>query len=135
MFITTEPNSFTVFITVVLSLLKASYKMFQKVLTVGTLFSALLVLLSIYLNDSPDDELTTRLRNVLQGLIEVENQFESETPKVAVGYGACNDLFVNGLEFLEYDGSITPEHYDDINSVEELKKMFVYFFRHGAAAE
>lgn len=111
--------------------------MFQKVLTVGTLFSAILVLLSIYLglNNSPDDELTTRLRNVLQGLIEVENQFKSETPKVAVGYGACNDLYIDGSEFLEYDVSITPEYYDDINSVEELKRMFVYFFRHGAAAE
>uniref|UniRef100_A0A1B6MRT9 Carbohydrate kinase PfkB domain-containing protein n=1 Tax=Graphocephala atropunctata TaxID=36148 RepID=A0A1B6MRT9_9HEMI len=109
--------------------------MIQKVLTVGTLCSALFVFISIYFNTSPDDELSIRLKYVLQGLIDVENKFKSESPKVAVGYGACNDLFVEGKQFLEYDISVTPKHCEDINSEDELKNTFGYFFRHGAAAE
>lgn len=111
--------------------------MFQKIATVGTVCSAVFALIiSFYLNNnSPDGELQIRLKDVLQGLIKVESRFKSETPKVAVGYGACNDLFVGATEFLDYDEFIEPEHFDDINSIEELKRSFAYFFQHGAAAE
>lgn len=107
----------------------------QKVLTVGTLCSIFIILVSIFFK-RPDDELHARLTSVVQGLIEVEGQYEIYKPKVAVGYGACHDLLVNAVEFLEYDDTTgNPEHYDDINSVNEFKQMFSYYFRHGAASE
>ncbi|KAG8336372.1 hypothetical protein J6590_046480 [Homalodisca vitripennis] len=109
--------------------------MIPKVVTLGTLCSALFVCISIYLNISPDDELSIRLKYVLQGLIDVENKFKSESPKVAVGYGACNDLFVEGKQFLEFDTNVKPKHCDEISSETDLKDTFAYFFRHGAAAE
>uniref|UniRef100_A0A1B6FNT9 Carbohydrate kinase PfkB domain-containing protein n=1 Tax=Cuerna arida TaxID=1464854 RepID=A0A1B6FNT9_9HEMI len=109
--------------------------MIPKVITLGTLCSALFVCVSIYLNISPDDELSIRLKYVLQGLIEVENRFKSESPKVAVGYGACNDLFVEGKQILEFDSNVKPKHCDEISSETDLKNTFAYFFRHGAAAE
>lgn len=109
--------------------------MFQKFITVGTVFSVLFVLIAVYFNSSPENELNLRLKHVLQGLIDVESKFTSETPKVAVGYGACNDLFVEGKNFLQYDESVLAEYHEDINTLEELKRVFAFFFRHGAAAE
>lgn len=114
--------------------------MIPKMLTVGTLFSAtLVILLSLLFNKySPDNDLLKlRLEHVLNGLIDVENKQnnKSELPKVAVGYGACNDLLVEGKNFLVYENSLKSFHCDDINSIEQLKKSFGYFFKHGAAAE
>jgi len=109
--------------------------MIQKFLTVGTVFSVLFVLIAVYFNSSPENELNIRLKHVLQGLIDVESRFKSEMPKVAVGYGACNDLFVEGKDFLQYDDTVIGVYYEDINTIEELKRIFAYFFRHGAAAE
>lgn len=107
----------------------------QKVVTVGTLCSIFILLVSIFFQ-TPDDELHARLTSVVQGLIEVERQSEIYRPKVAVGYGACRDLLVHATEFLEYDDVAgNPEHYDDINSIDEFKQMFSYYFRHGAASE
>lgn len=107
----------------------------QKVVTVGTLCSIFILLVSIFYQ-GPDDELHARLINVVQGLIEVEGQSELYKPKVAVGYGACRDLFVHATEFVEYDDIAgNPEHYDYINSIDEFKQTFSYYFRHGAASE
>lgn len=106
-----------------------------QLLTVGTICSVFVILISIYLK-RPEDELNLRLTTVLKGLIEVENRYHSYTPKVAVGYGACHDLFVDGKDFINYEDSLgNPEHCDEINSIEELKKSYAYYFRHGAAAE
>ncbi|RVE42796.1 hypothetical protein evm_012553 [Chilo suppressalis] len=71
-------------------------------------------------------------------------KFESENkvsignlqPRVALGYGACHDLFVNAtklLDFNELKGS--PEHFNEISNKDEFLKSFAYFFKHGAAAE
>lgn len=107
----------------------------QKVVTVGTLCSIFIILVSIFFK-RPDNELHTRLTSVVQGLIEVEGQSELCKPKVAVGYGACRDLLIHATEFLEYDDTVgNPQHYGDINTIDEFKQMFSYYFRHGAASE
>uniref|UniRef100_A0A1B6CF50 Carbohydrate kinase PfkB domain-containing protein n=2 Tax=Clastoptera arizonana TaxID=38151 RepID=A0A1B6CF50_9HEMI len=106
-----------------------------QLLTIGTVCSIFVILLSCYYKH-PEEELNIRLSTVLQGLIDIENQFLSYTPKIAVGYGACLDLFIDGKDILLYDETIgEPEHCDEISSIVELKKSYAYYFRHGAAAE
>lgn len=93
------------------------------------------ILLSMYMRD-PSDDLQDRLKDVINGLILVEEQHTKLSPKVAVGYGACVDLFVKGKELIPYDEELgPPEHFDNINTLEELRKSFAYYFRSGAATE
>lgn len=100
-----------------------------------TVCSIGIIAISIYYRQS-EDELQVKLTDILRGLIEVEKQHITFTPKVAVGYGACHDLLVNGQDFLTFDESVgNPEHFEDINSLEELKKSYAYYFRYGAAVE
>ena len=89
-----------------------------------------------------------RMRNVLRSLIKQEKETSvtasnedgghQRGPKVAVGYGACRDLFVEAGQLLQRVGLSPPEevgHFDQIGDGEQLRKMFAYFFKHGAAAE
>jgi ADP-dependent glucokinase len=103
----------------------------------GTFISVLFVVIALFYRRQVDDVLKDRLNLILEGLVKVERQCSVDiSPKVAVGYGACNDLFIDGKELLKYDGvAENPKHFNDISSVEELLKTYAYFFRHGAAAE
>ncbi|XP_067011429.1 ADP-dependent glucokinase [Anabrus simplex] len=104
---------------------------------VGTAVSFIAVFVAIYYRNFSNDVLKVRLNSVLQGLVEVERQHSVRTKaKVAIGYGACQDLFVDGKDLLMYDvAAMYPEHFSDISTTEELLKTYAYFFRHGAAAE
>ena len=56
--------------------------------------------------------------------------------RVAVGYGACVDIFVNAKDLLgKHEPPKYPGHSNDIQTREELLETFAYFFSHGAAAE
>lgn len=71
-------------------------------------------------------------------ILEAENTVGERNlqPKVALGYGACHDLFVNATALLDFRllrGD--PEHYNEISTKDEFIKSFAYFFKHGAAAE
>lgn len=103
----------------------------------GTFISILFLVIALFYRQQVDDVLKDRLNSILEGLVKVEKQCSvGVKPKVAVGYGACNDLFIDGKELLKYDEvAKKPEHFDDISSAEELLKTYAYFFRHGAAAE
>lgn len=81
-----------------------------------------------------------RLSDVKENLLYLETQNKVASgiyqPKVALGYGACHDLFVNATSLLnpeELQGN--PEHFNEISNMEEFLKSFTYFFKHGAAAE
>ena len=84
-----------------------------------------------------EKELSSRLISVLEGLERVEKEHSVDRrPKVAIGYGACNDLFIDGKKLLKYNNAAkTSEHFNFIGSFDELLKTYAYFFRHGAAAE
>lgn len=59
-------------------------------------------------------------------------------PRVAVGYGACTDVYVNAVDFLnasELSEDLPWESSDKITNKEELLQSFGYFFSRGAAAE
>lgn len=58
--------------------------------------------------------------------------------KVAVGFGACLDIFVDALDLMNKLGIDPPNdafHHQSIGNFNELAEGFVYFFRYGAAAE
>ena len=85
-----------------------------------------------------DEMLKDRLNNVLSGLLRAERKVGLARPKVAVGFGACEDVFVNATEFLSKLGIIPSNKVDHFNSVadrSQLEEMFSYFFKYGAAAE
>ncbi|CAK1542946.1 unnamed protein product [Leptosia nina] len=87
-------------------------------------------------NDIGDERLSPVKEYLLY--LEKENAVGSgvKQPKVALGYGACHDLFVNATSFLNFkDLKGPPEHFNEITSKEEFLKSFAYFFKHGAAAE
>ena len=55
---------------------------------------------------------------------------------VAVGYGACLDIFVDAADLLgEEKQPNEPNHADEIKTKKDLLETFAYFFSHGAAAE
>ncbi|KAF3832496.1 hypothetical protein F7725_026161 [Dissostichus mawsoni] len=59
-------------------------------------------------------------------------------PKVAVGFGGCVDLIVDGVSLLNKIGlahTDQPLHHDLIENEVQLAQSFAYFFAPGAAAE
>jgi ADP-dependent glucokinase len=62
--------------------------------------------------------------------------YVSPNVRVAVGYGACIDIFVNAADLLGNEPPPkTPSHASQINTKKDLLETFAYFFSHGAAAE
>ncbi|XP_050344290.1 ADP-dependent glucokinase [Nymphalis io] len=104
----------------------------------GSILSLCVVFYAIfYRKDKFED---VRLSSVKEHLLNLENENKvgsgTQQPKVALGYGACHDLFVNATSLLNpKDLKGSPEHFNDISSKEEFLKSFTYFFKHGAAAE
>ncbi|KAI8432001.1 hypothetical protein MSG28_004530 [Choristoneura fumiferana] len=104
----------------------------------GSVLSFCIVLYAVYYrkNDIGDVRLYPMREQLL--ILESQNQVGSGNfqPKVALGYGACHDIFVNATLLLNHrDLKGEPEHFSEIKSKEELVKSFAYFFKHGAAAE
>ena len=78
-----------------------------------------------------------KLETVISSLLKYEhNHVDKTSPKIAVGFGACKDLFVTRSHMME--GVEFPEHVDNYLGVRddaEFVSMLGYFFRAGAAAE
>nr|CAD7601871.1 unnamed protein product [Timema genevievae] len=101
-----------------------------------TVVSFFIVFVALYSRKQLDDVLKNRLNSILEGLVKVEKEHSIISKKVAIGYGACLDLFVDGKDLLNYEAVADfPEHFNDISSSDELLKSYAYFYRHGAAAE
>ena len=106
----------------------------------GGMVSILIVLAAYFYKQQSEDILNDQLENILLGLERAEQQVgvESDKPKVAVGFGACQDVVTSATSLLYNLGAQapeTPEYVDDIVTQENFEKVFAYFFRHGAAAE
>lgn len=110
--------------------------MLAKKLTWGTFLTIFIVLVAIYFRNQ-DEELRNRLLAVLHGLERLETKHGiSVRPRVAIGYGACTDVFIDAKYLLHYSAKVgQPKHFDEISNENELLKSFAYYFRHGAAAE
>lgn len=65
-----------------------------------------------------------------------------DRPRVAIAYGACNDVYVGVADFLNYtgalkplDGQTTSGDAKQIATVDDLLQSFEYYFARGAASE
>ena len=85
----------------------------------------------------PKDQELIKLDTVISSLLDYEQKYvEVSQPKIAIGFGACKDLFVtrahmmNNVSFPE-----TTNNYLGVGNQEEFVSMLGYFFKAGAAAE
>jgi ADP-dependent glucokinase len=104
----------------------------------GSIVSFCVLLYAVYFRKNDVGDL--RLSPVKDHLLYLESENKVAVgyrqPKVALGYGACHDLFVNATLLLDFnDLKGNPEHFNEISNKEEFLKSFTYFFKHGAAAE
>ncbi|XP_078504750.1 ADP-dependent glucokinase-like [Lissotriton helveticus] len=107
----------------------------------GGLLSALVLLAALWYRPAPEDILQSRLDVVLTSLLRAERKVELgglPPPRVAIGFGGCLDIIVDGVELLDEAGiehSRNPVHHDVIQTEKQLAESFAYFFPPGAASE
>lgn len=107
----------------------------KNILTASTLFVVLVAFIAVLYRNT-EDELHSRLRNILSGLITIDKKHEVHYPKVAVGYGACKDIVFNAADVIPYEEFVNDEVAREfISSYDDLLSSFAYYFSHGAAAE
>ena len=106
---------------------------------VGIAFLALVSLWFVpdIAQNGPEIDLRVSMDNVLKSLLKQEKTVDSKQQvKIAVGYGACKDLFVDAKNVI---GNLKPkgtlQNFNEIKNMDEFLEMFGYFFKHGAAAE
>ncbi|KAL7873152.1 hypothetical protein AOLI_G00122230 [Acnodon oligacanthus] len=106
----------------------------------GTVLSFTAVLLAFWLR-SPRSVLDERLDAVLSSLLRAERKVGINNvarPRVAIGFGGCVDIIVDGVTLLNKIGlrpTDQPLHHDYIENAEQLAQSFAYFFAPGAASE
>ena len=107
---------------------------------IGASLSLLIVLLAYFYKKHSDDLIQERLRDVLDGLLRAERKIQppKSKVKVALGFGGCEDIFVNGLALLNKLNLTAPDvgiHQNSVDNAEELTQLLAFFFPQGAAAE
>ncbi|XP_072558904.1 ADP-dependent glucokinase-like isoform X2 [Paramormyrops kingsleyae] len=111
------------------------------VIKYGTVLSFVMVLLAYWLRPPVRDTLDGRLDTVLSSLLRAERKAglsDFARPRVAIGFGGCVDIIVDGVTLLNKVGlepSSQPLHHDYIENAEQLAQSFAYFFPPGAASE
>ena len=79
-----------------------------------------------------------KMEKVLISLLKQEKSAQVKPQlKIAVGYGACKDIFVQASDVIDKDSKPKNklQNHNQIENMDELLEMFGYFFSHGAAAE
>lgn len=104
----------------------------------GSILSVFIVIYSVYYRKKLVGDV--RLAPVKEHLLSLEREngvgLGDWQPRVALGYGACHDLFVNATSLLDHRMlSGEPRHVNEILNKSEFLSSFAYFFKHGAAAE
>lgn len=104
----------------------------------ATSIATILIALSIYYyrEGSENDPVLS----VLAGLLRAEKLLpsRSDSRRVAIGFGACMDVFTEAiplLDTLNFTAPEEPHHYDVVDTGRHLIEMLAYFFKYGAAAE
>ncbi|XP_036398472.1 ADP-dependent glucokinase-like [Megalops cyprinoides] len=108
----------------------------------GAVASLAVVLLAYWYRSPVQDALLDqRLDTVLSSLLKAERKVGMNSfsrPRVAVGFGGCVDIIVDGVALLNKIGlqpSAQPHHHDYIQNAQQLAESFAYFFPPGAASE
>jgi len=85
----------------------------------------------------PGQEGLLKVDTVISSLLKYEAKYvEENQPRIAVGYGACKDLFVTGSHMLaNISYPDDPKNFLGVGNMEELVRMYGFFFKAGAAAE
>ncbi|KAK1792954.1 hypothetical protein P4O66_001679 [Electrophorus voltai] len=106
----------------------------------GTVLSIAVVLFAYWFR-LPRSVLDERLDAVLSSLLRAERKVginDVARPRVAVGFGGCVDIIVDGVTLLNAVGlqpAGRPLHHDYVENAEQLAQSFAYFFAPGAASE
>ncbi|CAI5645811.1 unnamed protein product [Oreochromis niloticus] len=107
----------------------------------GSVVSLFVVVLALWFRPPQNAVLDDRLDTVLSSLLRAEQKVGMNNvarPRVAIGFGGCVDLIVDGVSLLNKTGiqpTDQPLHHDYLENVEQLAQSFAYFFAPGAAAE
>lgn len=107
----------------------------------GPVVSLFVVLLALWFRSPQNAVLDDRLDTVLSSLLRAERKVgmnNVDRPKVAVGFGGCIDLIVDGVSLLNKIGlppTDQPLHHNYLENEVQLAQSFAYFFAPGAAAE
>ncbi|XP_078001060.1 ADP-dependent glucokinase-like [Glandiceps talaboti] len=108
-------------------------------LHVGSMVTLVIVLVAYYYKKNVDAEFKQNLNKVTNSLLKAEQKYQvAPKTRVAVGLGGCFDVRVDSLDLLDklgFNAPDDPKHYDMIESMTQLLKVFAYFFKHGAAGE
>ncbi|XP_076049183.1 ADP-dependent glucokinase isoform X2 [Oratosquilla oratoria] len=108
----------------------------RKVVGAGTALSILVLLLAYWFKTEPDSILRGRLDHVLNAMLKVEKDFPVGEVRIAVGYGACKDIFAKGSQILgDLPAPENTAHYGRIETMEQLMEVYALFFAAGSAAE
>ncbi|XP_064118014.1 ADP-dependent glucokinase-like [Macrobrachium nipponense] len=104
---------------------------------ISTALSVVVLIVAFwYSRENGNRILEERLRQVLDAMLEVEEQHVVGEVRIAVGYGACKDIFVRGADVF---GAMAPPkktaHYNSIESLKNLKELYALFYAAGSAAE
>jgi len=85
----------------------------------------------------PGQEELLKVDTVISSLLKYEAKYvEDSKPRIAVGYGACKDLFVTGAHMMANTSfPAYPDSYLGVGDREQLISMYGFFFKAGAAAE
>jgi len=85
----------------------------------------------------PKDQELIKLDTVISSLLDYEQKYvEVSRPKIAIGFGACKDLFVTRAHMMKnVSFPETTNNYLGVGDEEEFVSMLGYFFKAGAAAE
>nr|XP_033792440.1 ADP-dependent glucokinase-like [Geotrypetes seraphini] len=108
----------------------------------GSTLSFLVLLLAYwYRQQAGEPSLQERMDTVLSSLLRAEGKVDVDgvlPPRVAIGFGGCLDIIVDGVALLSEAGiefSSTPIHHNFIETEKQLAESFAYFFPPGAASE
>ncbi|XP_041351431.1 ADP-dependent glucokinase-like [Gigantopelta aegis] len=104
----------------------------------GSIVSVLIIVAAYLYNKRCDELLQERVHKVLSGLLRAENKIPLPKTRVAIGFGACYDVFGNAIEIfnkLNITPPKEPKHFNTVGNIKELAQLLAYFFQYGAAAE
>ncbi|KAA0710902.1 putative ADP-dependent glucokinase [Triplophysa tibetana] len=107
----------------------------------SSLLSLAVVLIAYWFRAPDRSVLDDRLDTVLSSLLRAERKVGTSSvsrPRVAIGFGGCVDIIVDGVALLNKIGvkpSYQPLHHDYIENAEQLGQSFAFFFPPGAASE
>lgn len=92
----------------------------------------------IYFEKPVRDE-KNRLENVLAGLLAEERSVNLSTNlPIAVGFGSCLDILVDGIPLMNALGvppPSEPKYHENIDTIDQVAEMFAFYLSKGAAAE